>query len=112
MEQNKINMFISANGDKFSGNKIGIIQSQLEKIDDKKFLSVQSADYKSSTTIFVISFFFGFLGVDRFMLGQTGLGVIKLLTCGGGGLWWLIDLFIIANAAKEKNFFICTQIAS
>ncbi len=39
----------------------------------------------------------GSLGLDRFMLGHTGLGVIKLLTCGGLGLWRLIDVVLIVT---------------
>ena len=47
--------------------------------------------------IFIIvgAWLFGALGVDRFMRGQTGFGIIKLITCGGFGIWALID-FIIA----------------
>ena len=44
----------------------------------------------------LLSFFVGGLGVDRFYLGYLGLGVIKLLTCGGLGIWALIDLILIA----------------
>lgn len=112
MEQSKIDMFIATSSDKFPGEKIGIIQSQLEKIDDKKFLSVQSANYKSPTTLLIVSIFLGGLGVDRFMLGQTGAGIGKLLTCGGLWIWWFIDLFIIMKATKEKNFFTFTQVAN
>jgi len=54
----------------------------------------------------------GALGVDRFMLGQIGVGVGKLLTCGGLGFWWFIDLFLIMKATKERNFFIFTQVAN
>ena len=46
-------------------------------------------------TILLISLFLGGLGIDRFMLGQTGLGIAKLLTAGGCGVWALIDFILI-----------------
>jgi TM2 domain-containing membrane protein YozV len=44
----------------------------------------------------LLSFFLGCLGVDRFYLGYTGLGILKLLTLGGLGVWALIDFILIA----------------
>jgi len=44
----------------------------------------------------LLSIFVGQLGIDRFYLGYVGLGVIKLLTVGGCGIWWLIDVILIA----------------
>jgi len=51
---------------------------------------------KSYSTALLLSFFLGYLGVDRFYLGQTGLGIAKLLTFGGCGIWSLIDFILIA----------------
>ncbi len=44
----------------------------------------------------LLSLFGGALGIDRFYLGYTGLGIVKLLTCGGCGIWSIIDLVMIA----------------
>lgn len=44
----------------------------------------------------ILSGLLGQLGVDRFYLGQIGLGILKLVTCGGFGIWWLIDFILVA----------------
>ena len=49
----------------------------------------------NKVTFILLSFFLGSLGVDRFMRGQIGLGVLKIVTFGGMGIWSLAD-FVIA----------------
>ena len=51
---------------------------------------------KSMTTAVVLGLLVGQFGVDRFYLGYTGLGILKLLTLGGCGIWALIDVVLIA----------------
>jgi TM2 domain-containing membrane protein YozV len=51
-----------------------------------------------------LSVLVGGYGVDRIYLGDVGLGILKLLTCGGLGIWWIIDLFYITDLTKEKNY--------
>jgi hypothetical protein len=38
------------------------------------------------------------------MIGQTGAGIAKLITCGGLGIWSLVDLFLIQKATRQTNF--------
>ncbi len=42
----------------------------------------------------IISWSLGYLGADRFYKGEIGLGIAKLLTFGGLGIWWLVDAFV------------------
>ena len=63
-----------------------------------------SSDQKSQTIALILSIFVGWLGVDRFYLGYIGLGILKLITIGGCGIWWLIDLILIAmNKLKDAD---------
>jgi TM2 domain-containing membrane protein YozV len=54
-------------------------------------------EQKSWTTTLILSVLVGSLGIDRFYLGYTGLGILKLITCGGCGIWSLIDIILVAT---------------
>lgn len=56
-------------------------------------------------TVLLFSVFLGGLGVDRFYIGDTGMGIAKLLLCGFTfGIWPLIDIFLCYKEVKERNF--------
>ena len=58
---------------------------------------------KSKVVALIISIFLGELGIDRFYLGYIGTGILKLITCGGFGIWWLIDLIMIATGKLKPK---------
>ena len=58
---------------------------------------------KSKVVALILSIFLGELGFDRFYLGYIGTGILKLITCGGFGIWWLIDLIMIATGKLKPK---------
>jgi len=57
---------------------------------------------KKQGTLILLSFFLGYWGADRFYLGQSRLGILKIITGGGLGVWWLVD-FILALTGAMKD---------
>jgi len=53
--------------------------------------------------VLVMSTVFGQLGVDRFVMGKVGTGILKLITFGGFGIWWLVDLILISKKHKFEG---------
>jgi len=103
MDTQKVDMFVMSNAKFFESQDISIVRERLLKVDDSKWPIISTIQFKDPTTILIVSLLAGTLGIDRFMIGDTGMGVGKLLTCGGFGIWAIIDLFMIQKATKEKN---------
>ena len=103
MESQKVDMFMMTNAKFFEGHHLNAIRERLISLDDSKWGLVQTMQFKDPTTSIIVSLLGGGLGIDRFMIGDTGLGIGKLLTCGGLGIWTIIDWFLIMGATREKN---------
>ena len=103
MESQKIDMFMMMNAKFFESYHLNAVREKLLTIDESKWGMVQTLQLKDPTTVLIISLFVGHLGIDRFYIGDTGMGVGKLLTCGGLGIWTIIDWFLIMGATREKN---------
>ena len=59
---------------------------------------------KDWLTALLLCIFVGVLGVHRFYVGKIGTGLLMLFTGGGCGVWWIIDLILIANGSfKDSN---------
>ena len=103
MDVQKVDMFIMSNAKYFDSFQINMIRERLLAVDDAKWVMISTLQFKEPSTMLIISILAGSLGIDRFMLGDTGLGIGKLLTCGGLGIWTIVDWFMIQKATKEKN---------
>ena len=51
----------------------------------------------------IMSIIFGVFGVDRFIMGKVGTGLLKLITIGGLGIWWIVDIVLIATKYQFRN---------
>jgi TM2 domain-containing membrane protein YozV len=103
MEAQKVDMFIMSNGKYFESHQVMQIRERLLQADDSKWGMIQTMQFKDPTVSLIVSLLGGSLGIDRFLIGDTGLGIGKLLTCGGLGIWTIIDWFLIMGATREKN---------
>lgn len=97
-------MFIIAHGKEFPESQLPMIRERLMGADNNKLAQLNMLQYKNPTTLLIVSIFLGCYGVDRFILGDTGLGVAKLLTCGGCGIWTIIDWFSVSERTRQWNF--------
>jgi hypothetical protein len=104
MDSSKIDMYLMTNAKFFDGNKIPLIRERLLALDESRFAHLHALNLKDPTTILIVSILAGSLGIDRFMIGDTGLGIAKLLTCGGLGIWTIVDWFMIQARTREINF--------
>ena len=104
MDEQMLNQILVTQADKYHYMSLLNLKSQiLNSGIDPTTLQMMMAQAKDPILVLILSIFLGGFGVDRFYIGDIGLGFGKLLTCGGLYFWWLIDLFLIMDATKEKN---------
>jgi len=104
MDAQKVDMFIMTNGKFFESHQLMDIRERLLLLDDSKFIYIQTLNLKDPTISLIVSIIAGGIGIDRFIIGDVGLGVAKLLTCGGFYIWTVVDWFLISARTKEINY--------
>ena len=103
MDALKVDMYLTANGKYFPSQNIPYIRDLLISCDDSYYPVLMSTQFKDPTIAFVLSLVLGVLGIDRFYVGDIGLGVLKLLTGGVCGIMALVDWFLIMDRTREQN---------
>ncbi len=104
MTQERVDMFIMGNQKYLPAEKIVFIKQKLLETDESKFNLISAVEFKDPTTLLLVSIFVGVLGIDRFMLGEIGMEVLKLLTGGVCGVLAIVDWFTIQKKARELNY--------
>ena len=103
MEKSKIDLYLTTNSKYFEPTAIPIIRQKMESASDETLLTLQATELKDPTTVLLIYIFLGTLGIDRFMIVDTGIGILKLLTGGLCGILTIIDWFTIIKKTKQLN---------
>ncbi len=77
----------------------------MDQTDQQPTQAATPAPYRRNYFIALgISIFVGEFGIDRFYMGKIGTGILKLVTIGGLGIWWIIDIVLIASGnMRDKN---------
>ncbi len=103
MDQQKVDMYLTVNAKYFPAEAIGALKEKLVAAPDSKLDQLNAAALKDPDAMLWVSFTFGTLGVDRFSFGETGMGVLKLLTLGLFGILTIVDMVKIKKKTRANN---------
>lgn len=98
----QVEQLLAVNGGKIPLEAWELVKRSLMEMD-LRTANLRFSMMKDPTISIILSILLGQLGIDRFYIGDIGLGVLKLITCGGAGIWWIVDLFLIMNETRAKN---------
>ena len=99
-----VQQYIMANSKFFPEDSINELKARLSKLSQNQFNAIQGIQLKDPMIMLLLSLFLGSSGIDRFLLKEIGLGIIKLLTAGGCGIWTIVDWFLVMNRTREFNY--------
>ncbi|MDR2389016.1 MAG: TM2 domain-containing protein [Tannerellaceae bacterium] len=109
MDKSQVNMWLSIHAENFKPEDLMIIRDKLEAIESDKLMFLHSASFQKPSTILLLAIF---LGWERFWLNDVTLGILKIITCYGCLLWWLIDIFTAKSRAMKYNYQQFSKFAS
>lgn len=104
MTQDNLRTCLKTLSSKVPAEALPAIKNKIVNADDSLTERIIYAKYDEPIIVLILSVFTGYLGVDRFYLGDIGLGIFKLLfgwiTLG---IWPLIDIFVCYKKTKNRN---------
>jgi TM2 domain-containing membrane protein YozV len=108
MTEQDITTFLLKTNNLFPPEGLFFIKKRMEEIGGNVDINQLSLlNFKNPNTSMVLSILgTGIFGIDRFYMGDIGLGIAKLCTCGGFCWWWIIDMFLTQDATRKKNYYL------
>ena len=104
MEDTKAKELFLQYKDAVPSNSYGVLKQALKNANDTSYEEISIVKTHNLVVIILLSLFLGSLGVDRFVIGDIGLGIAKLLLGWVTfGIWPIIDIFFCYKKAKQKN---------
>lgn len=98
------------NTDKYPREMASTISHSIQSLSTEQQMQLNDeVKLKDPTLALLLSFFFGTFAVDRFYIGNIGLGILKLIIIGGFGIWTIVDWFIIMKSTRKQNFMKLTR---
>ena len=104
MEKQKIDFYLTVNHKYFAPEQLSILREKLLSASDERYLLLTSLELRDPSVMQIVSLMMGGMGLDRFMLHEIGMGVLKLLTLGCFGILMIMDWFSVQKRTKEYNF--------
>lgn len=98
--------YLLANKDNLPLAKTHLVRDKLMALPEDRQAIVQSLDFKNPMIVLILSLFLGAFGVDRFYIGDIGLGILKIISVFliFSIIWVIVDYFLTYKKAKEINF--------
>ena len=105
-----ITNFLIKHKNYFEEFELYMLKDDLEALSKEELKLFMETNFVNPNANFTISLLTSVLGIDRFVIGQTDIGLVKLLTAGGLGVWAIIDWFQIKRLTQEYNYKKAEQI--
>lgn len=106
-KQKRVQRYLNLHKNDLPQNGTDSLRRLLLDANDRQWMSVEHISYKDPTTLVILSVAVGSLGIDRFILGKTASGILKLLLtlcCCAWPIWWWVSL-IMNIGAHHRDFF-------
>lgn len=104
MNQQAVDQYLAVNSKYFAPDKMEFLRQKLLVATEDQFMRVTYLSYKDPFLILMMSIFLGGWGVDRFLMDDVVMGLVKIFTACLCGILWIYDIVTMSGKAKEMNF--------